>query len=87
MSMYAVAEPFVRPSRLLALQATKFDPLEELLRAYQFTRSATAFVRQNFNPVTVSQSWLLTTFETGENYNEFDLNVTREFFLMPWFQM
>lgn len=73
MSMYAVVEPLVRPPRVLALQATKFDPLEELLRAYQFTRSATAFVRQNFNPVTVSQSWLLTTFEVRFRSDLLDL--------------
>ncbi|WQF90143.1 Putative zn(2)Cys(6) fungal-type DNA-binding domain-containing protein [Colletotrichum destructivum] len=76
MSMYAVAEPFLRPSRVLALQTTKFDPLEELLRAYQFTRSATAFVRQNFNPATISQSWLLTTFEVRFRSELLDLETT-----------
>lgn len=62
-SMYAVPEPFMRPPRLLALQATPFDPVEELLRAIRFSRSTTAFVRQNFNPAFISQSWFFTTFE------------------------
>jgi hypothetical protein len=60
MSMYAVAEPFIRPRpRLYTLQTSPFDPIEELIRALRFSRCTTAFVQQNFNTVSVLQSWLL----------------------------
>lgn len=57
-SMYTVAEPPLRTARIRSLQA-QFDPIEELLRAIQFSRSTTVFVRQNFSPLVISESWLL----------------------------
>ncbi|KAF5678601.1 hypothetical protein FHETE_1153, partial [Fusarium heterosporum] len=59
-SMYAVAEPLLRPPRVHSL--AQFDPIEEFLTALQFSRSTLLFVTQNFPPPVVSESWLLTKF-------------------------
>ena len=64
--MYAVVEPLLRPPGLCALQRTQFDLVDELLRAFHFGRNTTAFVRQSFAPVLVSDTWLLTTFEARQ---------------------
>lgn len=60
MSMYAVAEPLLRPHPgLRTLLAGPFDPIEELLQALRFSRCTTRFVRQHFSEASISQSWLL----------------------------
>ncbi|KAG7140459.1 Sterol uptake control protein 2 like [Verticillium longisporum] len=58
-SMYAVAEPFMRPHQLRAFQPAQFDPVDELLRAFHFGRCTTSFVQQSFPPALVTESWLL----------------------------
>lgn len=65
-SMYAVAEPPLRTACVRSVQA-QFDPIEELLRALQFNRSTTLFVRQNFSPLIISESYLI---KPGGNQRE-----------------
>ncbi|KAH7149882.1 hypothetical protein B0J13DRAFT_583317 [Dactylonectria estremocensis] len=66
-SMYAVAEPPLRPARVRSLQAQS-DPVEELLQGLQFSRSTAVFVRQSFSPMVISKSWILT--KVGANDQE-----------------
>ncbi|KAM0227618.1 hypothetical protein ACHAPO_011413 [Fusarium lateritium] len=72
-SMYAVAEPIFRPPGVRSL--AKFDPVEELLKALHFSRSTLMFVQQNFAPLVVSQSWLLTKFVNNHQDTQKDLEV------------
>ncbi|KAG8362073.1 hypothetical protein FVEN_g141 [Fusarium venenatum] len=72
-SMYAVAEPMFRPPGVRSL--AQFDPVEELLKALQFSRSTLMFVQQNFAPIVVSQSWLLTKFVANHQNTQRDLEV------------
>lgn len=57
-SMYAVAEPLLRPARIRSLQ-TQFSTVKELLQALQLSRSTAMFVKQTFPASAVSESWLL----------------------------
>ncbi|KFA80597.1 hypothetical protein S40288_09290 [Stachybotrys chartarum IBT 40288] len=72
-SMYAVAEPIFRPSRVRT--STLFDPIEELLKALHFSRSTSVFVQQNFPPRIVSESWLLTKFGANHQGTRQDLGI------------
>ncbi|KAH8672246.1 hypothetical protein BGZ61DRAFT_497445 [Ilyonectria robusta] len=72
-SMYAVAEPVYRPPRVRSL--AQFDPIEELLKALRFSRCTSVFVQQNFPPLVVSESWLLTKFDANYQYTRQDLEI------------
>ncbi|KAH8776245.1 hypothetical protein F5883DRAFT_544213 [Diaporthe sp. PMI_573] len=72
-SMYAVAEPVFRPARVRSL--ARFDPIEELLKALHFSRSTLVFVQQNFPPLVVSESWLLTKFGANHQDTRQDLEI------------
>lgn len=72
-SMYAIAEPVFRPARVRSL--AHFDPIEELLRALHFSRSTLEFVQQNFPPLVVAESWLLTKFAANYRDTRQDLEI------------
>ncbi|UPL02931.1 hypothetical protein LCI18_013865 [Fusarium solani-melongenae] len=72
-SMYAVAEPLFRPPRVRSL--ARFDLIEELLKALHFSRSTLMFVQQNFPPLVVSESWLLTKFVANHQATRQDLEI------------
>ncbi|KAK6717106.1 hypothetical protein SNK05_000306 [Fusarium graminearum] len=72
-SMYAVAEPVFRPPKVRSLAT--FDPVEELLKALQFSRCTLMFVQQNFAPIVVSKSWLFTKFVANHQNTQQDLEV------------
>jgi hypothetical protein len=60
MSMYTVAEPNYRPPHVRNM--ARFDPVEELLSALNFSRSTMTFVYQSFPAALVSGSFILTKF-------------------------
>ncbi|CAH0056021.1 unnamed protein product [Clonostachys solani] len=72
-SMYVVAEPVYRPPRVRSM--AQFDPIEELLKALQFSRSTLVFVQQNFSSLVVSESWLLTKFRANNQDTRQDLEI------------
>ncbi|KAM0206148.1 hypothetical protein ACHAQI_008446 [Fusarium lateritium] len=67
-SMYAIAEPVYRPPGVRSL--AQFDLVEELLKALHFSRSTLAFVHQNYPPLVVAESWLLTKFVVNHSKTE-----------------
>ncbi|KZL83590.1 hypothetical protein CI238_06001 [Colletotrichum incanum] len=74
-SMYAAAEPVLRPARMFSPQ-TQFNPVEELIHGLRFGRCTRAFVQQKFGPQITSDAWLLVNF--GSSHLEFaqDLEVS-----------
>ena len=71
-TLYAVAEPTLRPIRRDGEEPAVFDPVEELIRAMKLGRSATAFVRNKLASQPWSDSMVVSKFspishETVEN--------------------
>ncbi|KZL78059.1 C6 zinc finger domain-containing protein [Colletotrichum tofieldiae] len=74
-SMYAAAEPVLRPTRMLSLQ-TQFNPVEELIHGFRFARCTRALVQQKFSPLITSDPWLLVNFGSSHPEIAQDLEVS-----------